>query len=85
MAGPDLSFLNARKPKLLIALRLTFAEGIVAISGYLRISHMFTAHLTGITVELGSKLSEHAWAAGVRGGRYRAGVRGRLAFRARGD
>jgi uncharacterized membrane protein YoaK (UPF0700 family) len=61
MAEPDLTILNARKPKVAVALLLTFASGIVDISGFLGVFHMFTAHLTGATVHLGNSLSDHDW------------------------
>ncbi len=61
MVQPEASFLQARKSKVLVALLLTFASGIVDITGFLGIIHLFTAHLTGITVHLGSDLIAHAW------------------------
>ena len=39
-----------------VALLLTFASGLVDITGYLGIFHFFTAHLTGTTVQLGHSL-----------------------------
>jgi uncharacterized membrane protein YoaK (UPF0700 family) len=57
----ELGILNARKSKMVIALLLTFASGIVDITGFLGVFHMFTAHLTGITVHLGNSLIEHDW------------------------
>ena len=65
MAQPELTFLNARKPKVLVALLLTFASGIVDITGFLGIFHLFTAHLTGETVHLGSDLSAHEWSSAL--------------------
>src|ERR1700722_8095713 len=61
MAAAELSFANARKPKAAVALLLTFASGIVDISGFLGVFHMFTAHLTGATVHLGNSLTDHDW------------------------
>jgi uncharacterized membrane protein YoaK (UPF0700 family) len=61
MADADLDFSNARMPKVTVALLLTFASGIVDISGFLGVFHMFTAHLTGVTVHLGNSLSDHDW------------------------
>jgi uncharacterized membrane protein YoaK (UPF0700 family) len=61
MAQTDLSFAGARKPKVAVALLLTFASGIVDICGFLGVFHMFTAHLTGVTVHLGNSLSDHDW------------------------
>jgi uncharacterized membrane protein YoaK (UPF0700 family) len=49
------------RPKLLVALLLTFASGLVDIVGYLGIFHFFTAHLTGTTVQLGRAFASHNW------------------------
>lgn len=49
------------RPKLLVALLLTFASGLVDIVGYLGIFHFFTAHLTGTTVQLGHAFASHNW------------------------
>lgn len=49
------------RPKMVVALLLTFASGIVDIIGYLGIFHFFTAHLTGTTVHLGDSLVNHDW------------------------
>ena len=49
------------RPKLLVALLLTFASGLVDIVGYLGIFHFFTAHLTGTTVQLGRAVASHNW------------------------
>jgi len=48
-------------PKILVALTLTFASGLVDIIGYLGVFHLFTAHLTGTTVQLGRSLISHNW------------------------
>ncbi|HTZ74873.1 MAG TPA: YoaK family protein [Candidatus Aquilonibacter sp.] len=48
-------------PKILVALVLTFASGLVDIIGYLGVFHLFTAHLTGATVQLGRSLISHNW------------------------
>lgn len=48
-------------PKMVVALLLTFASGLVDIIGYLGIFHFFTAHLTGTTVHLGSSLVSRNW------------------------
>lgn len=61
MTHSEPGFLTGRRPKVMVAVLLTFASGIVDITGFLGIFHMFTAHLTGITVHLGSSLSLHAW------------------------
>lgn len=39
-----------------VTLVLTFASGLVDITGYLGVFHLFTAHLTGTTVQLGHSL-----------------------------
>jgi uncharacterized membrane protein YoaK (UPF0700 family) len=54
-------FLRARKTKVAVALALTFSSGIVDIVGYLGLFHLFTAHLTGDTVQLGRSLAEGLW------------------------
>jgi uncharacterized membrane protein YoaK (UPF0700 family) len=54
-------FLLRHGPKLIVALMLTFASGLVDIIGYLGVFHLFTAHLTGTTVHLGQKLVSHGW------------------------
>src|SRR5579872_4015450 len=48
-------------PKMVVALLLTFASGLVDIIGYLGVFHFFTAHLTGTTVHLGSSLVNADW------------------------
>lgn len=48
-------------PKMIVALLLTFASGLVDIVGYLGVFHFFTAHLTGTTVQLGHNLVSHNW------------------------
>ncbi len=48
-------------PKIAVALALTFASGLVDIIGYLGVFHLFTAHLTGTTVQLGRSLVSHDW------------------------
>lgn len=54
------NFLRRHLPKIIAALVLTFASGVVDIVGYLGIIHFFTAHLTGTTVELGRGIVERA-------------------------
>lgn len=49
----------ATGPKIVVALLLTFASGVVDIVGYLGVFHFFTAHVTGTTVHLGETLVEH--------------------------
>lgn len=53
---PRGDFLAKYRPKLVVALFLTFASGLVDIIGFLGIYHLFTAHVTGTTVHLGSSL-----------------------------
>jgi uncharacterized membrane protein YoaK (UPF0700 family) len=48
-------------PKIFVALALTFASGLVDIIGYLGVFHLFTAHLTGTTVQLGHSLITRNW------------------------
>jgi uncharacterized membrane protein YoaK (UPF0700 family) len=43
--------------KIAVALALTFASGLVDIVGYLGVYHLFTAHITGTTVQLGRSLA----------------------------
>jgi uncharacterized membrane protein YoaK (UPF0700 family) len=45
-------------PKIVVALLLTFASGLVDIVGYLGVFQFFTAHVTGTTVHLGETLVE---------------------------
>lgn len=49
------------RPKVIVALLLTFASGLVDILGYLGVFHLFTAHLTGTTVQLGHNLEYRDW------------------------
>jgi uncharacterized membrane protein YoaK (UPF0700 family) len=49
-------FVERHWPKTAAALVLTFASGLVDITGYLGVFHFFTAHLTGTTVQLGHSL-----------------------------
>jgi uncharacterized membrane protein YoaK (UPF0700 family) len=44
-----------------IALLLTFAAGLVDITGYLALYNTFTAHMTGTTVHLGNSLVTAQW------------------------
>ncbi|MGH9728956.1 MAG: YoaK family protein [Candidatus Acidiferrales bacterium] len=57
----DASFFNEYRPKILIALVLTLASGLVDIVGYAGIFHFFTAHLTGTTVQLGHGIIVRNW------------------------
>ncbi len=50
-------------PKIVVALLLTFASGLVDIVGYLGVFHFFVAHLTGTTVHLAENLVERNWIA----------------------
>jgi uncharacterized membrane protein YoaK (UPF0700 family) len=53
---PEANFVARHWPKMMVALVLTFASGLVDITGYLGVFHLFTAHLTGTTVQLGHSL-----------------------------
>lgn len=55
------TFLRHYGPKLILALILTFTSGVVDIVGYVGVFHLFTAHLTGATVQLGRGLISHSW------------------------
>ncbi len=55
------AFLQRHGPKLIVALLLAFGSGLVDIIGYLGVFHLFTAHLTGTTVQLGRSLVDHVW------------------------
>lgn len=55
--------LGVQRLKSVVALLLTFVAGLVDIVGYLAIYHIFTAHLSGTTVQLGRDLIAHNWAA----------------------
>ncbi len=55
---PKEDFFERYWPKIIIALLLTFASGLVDIVGYVGIFHFFAAHLTGTTVHLGQNLVE---------------------------
>ena len=59
MATTD--FAERHWPKMAVALLLTFASGLVDITGYLGVFHLFTAHLTGTTVQLGQSLTTRNW------------------------
>lgn len=48
--------LGEHKPKIAIALILTFSSGMVDIVGYAGIYRLFTAHVTGTTVHFGRSL-----------------------------
>lgn len=54
-------FVAQHRPKMFVALILTFASGLVDIVGYLGVFHFFTAHLTGTTVQLGHNLVARHW------------------------
>jgi uncharacterized membrane protein YoaK (UPF0700 family) len=58
---PDVDFLRRHGPKLIVALLLTFASGLVDIVGFLGVFRLFTAHLTGTTVHLGQELADQGW------------------------
>lgn len=50
-----------------VALLLTFVAGNVDIIGALTVYHVFTAHMTGTTVNLGQQILERNWHAAVIG------------------
>lgn len=50
--------LEKHKPKIAVALVLTFVSGLVDIVGYVGVYRLFTAHVTGTTVHLGQSLAE---------------------------
>ncbi len=53
--------LAKHKPKIAVALILTFASGLVDIVGYTGVFHLFTAHVTGTTVHFGESLALRRW------------------------
>lgn len=55
------TFFEKHRPKMIVALLLTFASGLVDIVGYLGIFHLFAAHLTGTTVHLGRMAASCEW------------------------
>jgi len=54
---PEDGFFGGNPHKIAVALALTFASGLVDIVGYLGVYHLFTAHVTGTTVQLGRNLA----------------------------
>ncbi len=56
-------FLQKYRIKIAVALLLTFVAGLVDITGYLGIYQMFTAHMTGTTVQLAHNAILGNWAA----------------------
>ncbi|HEX4074764.1 MAG TPA: YoaK family protein [Candidatus Acidoferrales bacterium] len=73
----EAEFVDRYGPKMVVALLLTFASGVVDIVGYVGIFHFFAAQLTGTTVQLGRSLVDHDWvglsAAGAIVGAFVAG------------
>jgi uncharacterized membrane protein YoaK (UPF0700 family) len=63
--GPDNSqaanFLEKYRVKIAVAFLLTFAAGLVDIVGYLGIFRLFTAHMTGTTVQLARNAAGGNW------------------------
>lgn len=55
------TFFEKHRPKMIVALLLTFASGLVDIVGFLGVFHFFTAHLTGTTVHLGNTAARGQW------------------------
>jgi uncharacterized membrane protein YoaK (UPF0700 family) len=62
---PATSRIKAKSP---VALWLTFSAGVVDIVGYIAIYHIFVAHMTGTTVQLGNKLVLGDWDEVVKSG-----------------
>lgn len=56
------NFLEKYRVKIAIAFLLTFAAGLVDIVGYLGIFPLFTAHMTGTTVQLARNAAGGNWA-----------------------
>ncbi len=56
------NFLEKYRGKIAVALVLTFAAGLVDIVGYLGIFRLFTAHMTGTTVQLARDAAGGNWA-----------------------
>lgn len=54
--------LAKHKPKIAVALVLTFVSGLVDIVGFLGLYHLFTAHVTGTTVHLGQSIEQRSGA-----------------------
>lgn len=54
--------LKGHRTKSAVALLLTFSAGFVDVVGYLAIYNLFTAHVSGATVHLGSDLMLRHWA-----------------------
>lgn len=54
--------------KAIAAVSLAFAAGCVDIIGYIRLGHVFTAHLTGNTVRLGEGLFDGHWGQAIKAG-----------------
>ena len=55
------NFLEQHGAKIIVALLLAFASGVVDIVGYQGVFHLFTAHLTGTTVQFGHSLINRNW------------------------
>lgn len=53
---PRSDTLAKHKPKIAVALVLTFVSGLVDIVGFLGLYRLFTAHVTGTTVHLGQSI-----------------------------
>jgi uncharacterized membrane protein YoaK (UPF0700 family) len=84
---PENPFAETQRSKSIVALVLTFVAGLIDIVGYLAIYHIFTAHLSGTTVQLGRNLIAHNWAAaGIAGsvvaGFFAGSIIGRAAIEA---
>ena len=59
----DRNFFEKYRIKIAVAFLLTFASGLVDIVGYLGIFRLFTAHMTGTTVQLGRDAVSGNWPA----------------------
>lgn len=53
----------AQENQVAIAFLLTFTAGMVDIAAYVCLNHIFVAHMTRISVPLGTQLATVQWAA----------------------
>lgn len=58
---PQSQHANHPGTKTAVALVLTFAAGCTDIIGFLTLYHIFTAHMTGVTVHLGADVLDASW------------------------
>jgi uncharacterized membrane protein YoaK (UPF0700 family) len=57
----EISDFREKRAKVVVALLLSFASGLIHIVGYAGIFHFFTAHLNGARVQLGHGLISRNW------------------------